>query len=108
MSGRFGLGWIGVLAAALTFAVTARADGEYGVTTPGGNVVVTAQGAWHVNAGYPWKYTVGDKSFDATAFKFTDTTATLTAPPKGTGTLKGGVCAADGGSCKSFTATVKP
>lgn len=97
---------LGLGAAILTVADTARAEDEFDVSVSGNTVTVTAKGSWHVNAKYPWKYTAGSTSLDSSAFSFADMSAKLANAPKGAGKIKGGVCAADGGSCKSFSKDV--
>ena len=90
----------------LTVAGAAQAQNNYSVSVASGTITVSAQSPWHVNPNYPWKLVAASQTIPAASFSFTDTTATLTNAPKGTATLKGGICSNDGSSCSSFTASV--
>lgn len=101
----------GFFAAALTIAGDAKAATEYDVTSATTTELkVTANGDWHINADYPWKLTTPAPESKVVAakgkFTFADMTASLPNPPAGTYTLKGAVCAKDGGSCKGFETSV--
>src|SRR5258708_35064793 len=90
---------LAVLAAA-TVETPARADNEFDVSVAKGQITVTAHSGWHINKDYPWKLVVGDTKLDKSKFTLAETTATVSDPPKGSGTLKGAVCSAD--QCHTF------
>jgi hypothetical protein len=90
-----------VLALAVSSITTrALADNEVDVSVAKGQITVTAHSGWHINKDYPWKLVVGDTKLDKSKFTLAETTATVSDPPKGSGTLKGAVCSAD--QCHTF------
>lgn len=95
---------IGSIAAVLMLSTVAFAAGEFDVTGAKGEVAVVTKGEWHVNKDYPWKATMGDKSFDKSKFTFTEKTAKVSGVPAGVVHVKGAVCAKD--TCMPFTKDV--
>jgi hypothetical protein len=91
---------LGFLVVASLSARDARAEEEFDVSVAGNKITVVTKGSWHINLAYPWKLTVGDTKIDKTKFSMSDKSASLADAPKGTGTLKGGVCS--GNECKTF------
>jgi hypothetical protein len=89
-----------LLAAAALTSGDARAEEEFDLKVTGNKILVVTKGSWHINLAYPWKLTVGETKLDKTKFAMTNTHASLADAPKGTGTLKGGVCS--GNECKTF------
>ena len=81
---------------------TARADDDFDVKAAPGKVTITAKGKWHINKDYPWSLTVGDKKLD-TKFQLDEKSAAVDAP-KGSATLKGGIC--NGDQCRMFKVSV--
>jgi hypothetical protein len=91
----------------LGLTVSARpstADDPFDVMASNGTVTTTAHGGWHVNKDYPWRATVGERSFDKAKFSFTETSATVSGLPAGTARLKGAVC--NGPQCLPFAKDV--
>ena len=87
-------------ASAIVSAGVAHAEEGFDLKVTPGHIVVTPKAGWHINEKYPWKLTVGEAKLDKSKFSRTETAATLSDAPKGTGTLKGGVCS--GNECKTF------
>jgi hypothetical protein len=91
---------------AVAFVPRARAttDEGFDLSVSKGQVTVTAAEGWHINAEYPWKLVVGDTKLDKSRFALNEKTAVVTGAPPGTGTLRGGVCAA--GKCRTLALQV--
>jgi hypothetical protein len=85
-------------------AGSASAEDPFDVHTSSGMLTITTHGAWHVNKDYPWKATVGERSYDKTRFSFTESSASVSGLPAGTARLKGAVC--NGPQCLPFTREV--
>jgi hypothetical protein len=86
---------LGILVAAAAFTQTrdARAENEFDVTISGGTITVTAKGDYHINKEFPWKVTVGSEKLGKGKFSLGETSASVSGVPKGSGMLKGAVCA---------------
>jgi hypothetical protein len=92
-----------VAASAILWTAAAPAeDDHFTLKLESGSVTVTANTGWHVNKDYPWKVKQGDKTVAGKeAFTFAEMTAKVSGLPKGTVTLKGGVCSPS--SCQNFS-----
>ena len=105
------LGLVAVITAAVTVDISASADPSAPapqISFTGSAITVTAQGATHVNSGFPWYYLPTGSTTKVKSFTFSGGTsdspqaASVSGLP-GSGTLRGAYCAT--GNCYTFTAS---